>query len=124
MAMNSGENLKIHGLTATGDLSGKQYYVVALASTARTVKVASGATAANIGILDNDPVAGQEASVIGGGMAKALAGGNISAGAMVTANSTGVCIATTTAGNKVIGKAVTGASAGQLFELFVVQSNY
>lgn len=122
MAANSGENLKIHGLTAVVDLSAKQYHVVALASTARTVKAATGA--AVIGILDNDPVAGQEASVIGAGMAKAYAGGNITPGAFVTANSTAQCVVTTTAAAKVVGRAITGASSGQLFELFVATSNY
>ncbi len=124
MSANSGDNLRIHGLTAVGDLSAKQYHVAMLASTARQVKASTGGTAANIGILQNDPTAGEPASVVGAGMTKAYAGGNIAAGALVTANTTAQCVATTTANDKVVGKAITGASAGQLFELFVTPSNY
>lgn len=124
MASNSGENFKIHGLTAAESLTAKQYHVVVLASTARQVKAASSGTVQNLGILDNDPAAGEPASVIGAGMAKAYAGGNITAGALVTANSTAQCVATTTANNKVVGRAITGASSGQLFEVFVLPSNY
>lgn len=102
MATNSGENLRIHGLVAATDLSAKQYYVVMLATTAKQVKVSSGATANNVGILQNDPAAGEPASVVAGGMTKALAGGTINPGDLVTANTTAQCVATTTANNKVV----------------------
>lgn len=125
MAANSGENLKIHGLVATGDLSAKQYHVAMLASTARTVKASTGPTAANVGILDNDPAAGEPASVIGAGMAKAMSGAAIAAGDLVTANTTAQLVATTSANNKVVGRAITAASGtAVLFEVFVGQSNF
>lgn len=124
MAANSGAQFNIHGLTAAADLSAKQYHVAMLATTARQVKASTGATVANIGILQNDPAAGEPASVVAAGMTKAYAGGNIAAGALVTANSTAQCVATTTANNQVVGRAITGASAGELFELFVTQSNF
>lgn len=125
MAANSGENFKIHGLTAVGDLSAKQYHVAMLASTARTVKASTGPTAANVGILDNDPVAGEPASVIGAGMAKAYSGAAIAAGDLVTANTTAQLVTTTTANNKVVGRAITAASGtAVLFEVFVAQGNF
>lgn len=121
---NSGEHLRIHGLVAAADLSAKQYHVVALASTSKQVKTAAAATGAVIGILQNDPLSGEAASVVGAGMTKAVSGAAISAGDLVTANSTGQCIATTTANNKVVGKAITAAAGtAVLFEVFVTLSN-
>jgi len=124
MAANTGEHLRIPGLVAGADLSAKQYHAVMLTTTAKQVKASTGATAANIGILQNDPVTGEAASVVGGGFTKAYAGGNVAIGDLVTANTTAQCVATTTANNKVIGRAVTAAAAGELFEVFVSLSNY
>lgn len=125
MAGNTGEHLRIPGLVAAADLSTKQYHIAALASTARQVKVAAAATGTVIGILQNDPLAGEAASVVCAGMTKSVAGAAIAVGDLLTANSTGQCIATTTANNKVVGKALTAAAnAGELFELIVGLSNY
>ena len=125
MAANSGDNLRIHGLTAAADLSAKQYHLVALATTARQVKQSAGGTALNVGVLQNDPVAGEPASVVAAGMTKAYSGAAITAGALLTANSTGQCVATTTANDKIVGKAITPASGtGVLFELFCSLSNH
>lgn len=125
MAGNTGEHLRIPGLVAGVDLSAKQYHVVMLSTTAKQVKVSSGPTVANIGILQNDPASGEAASVCGAGLTKAVAGGVIAAGDMVSANSTGRCAASTTANNKLIGKAITAAGAdGDLFEIFLSLSNY
>ena len=125
MAANSGENFKIHGLTAAASLTAKQYHAVMLATTARQVKAASAATVAIVGILQNDPAAGEPASVVGAGMTKAYSGAAIAAGDLVTANTTAQLVATTTANNKVIGRAITAASGtAVLFEVFVAPSNY
>ena len=122
---NTGEHLRIPGLVAGADLSAKQYFLMRLASTAKTVLVAGAATAALIGVLQNDPKSGEAASVVCAGLTKSIAGGAISPGDLVTANSTGQCVATTTANNKVAGKAVTAATtAGDHFELIVGLSNY
>jgi len=122
MTANSGDNLRIHGLTAAADLSGKQYHAVALNTTGQ-VKVGA-KTAANIGILQNDPVANEAASVVAAGMTKAYAGGDIPRGSWVTSNSTGQCIVSTTANASMIGRAVTVGAAGKLFEVFVALTNY
>lgn len=122
MTANSGDNLRIHGLTASADLSAKQYYVAALNSTGQ-VKVGA-KTAANIGILQNDPAAGEPASVVAAGMTKAYAGGDIPRGSWVTANSTGLCVVSTTANASMIGRAVTVGASGKLFEVFVSLMNF
>jgi len=50
--------------SASGDLSAKQYYFVAPASTAKRVQVATGASGpAPIGVLQDDPVSGAECAV-------------------------------------------------------------
>lgn len=125
MSFNSGENFKIHGLTALTDLAAKQYHAVALATTARTVKQAGGGTTPNIGILQNDPAAGEPASVVGAGMTKAYSGAPINAGALVTSNTTGQLVTTSTANHQVIGRAITAAAGtAVLFEVFVAPGNY
>jgi len=124
IAGNTGEHLRIPGLVAGADLSAKRYHVVMLVTTAKQVKVSTGPTAANIGVLQNDPKSDEAASVCGAGLSKAVAGGNIAVGDMITANSTGQCVATTTANNKVIGKAITAAAAADLFEVFLAPSNF
>lgn len=125
MAFNSGENFKIHGLTAVGNLSAKQYHAVELATTARTVKASGGKARPNIGILQNDPVAGEPASVVGAGMTKAYSGAAIAAGALVTSNTTGQLVTSSTANDQVIGRAITAASGtAVLFEVFVAPSNF
>ena len=125
MAANSGDNLRIHGLTAQSDLSAKQYHAVILATTARKVKIASAATQQVLGILQNDPVAGEPASVVAAGMTKAYSGAAVVAGTLLTSNSTGQLITSTTANNKIVGRAITAASGtAVLFELFCAPSNY
>jgi len=122
MTANSGDNLRIHGLTAAADLSGKQYHAVALNTTGQ-VKVGA-KTAANIGILQNDPAANEPTSVVASGMTKAYAGGDIPRGSWVTSNSTGQCVVSTAANASMIGRAVTVGASGKLFEVFVSLTNY
>lgn len=123
---NTGEHLRIPGLVAGEDLNTKQYHIVRLAATtAKSVLVAGAGTVAVIGILQNDPKSGEAASVVCAGLTRSIAGGAINPGDMVTANSTGQCVATTTANNKVVGKAVTATTtAGDHFELIVGLGNY
>jgi len=122
---NTGEHLRIPGLLAGADLSAKQYHLVRIAaSTAKTALAAGAATATIIGVLQNDPLLGEAASVVCAGMTKSVAGGAITPGALLTANSTGQCVATTAANNAVVGRALTAAAnAGDLFELVVTLSN-
>ena len=126
MAGNTGEHLRIPGLVAGADLSTKQYHLVRLAATtAKAILVAGAATVGIVGVLQNDPKLNEAASVVCAGLTKSVAGGAIAPGDFLTANSTGQCVATTTANNKVVGKAVTKAdAAGDQFELIVGLSNY
>lgn len=101
-------------LVAAADLTAKQFYAVKIDSNGQAALAGAGESA--IGIVQNNPAAGSPASVMISGTSKAKAGGNITAGAKVAANSSGVFVAATT-GNAVIGFAKTGASSGDTFEV-------
>ena len=70
----SQEYLSIPGLLAGADLSGSQYKVVKLASTAGEVVLVGATSTRAIGILQNDPADGEPADVAYSGVCKALAG--------------------------------------------------
>jgi len=124
MTGNTGEHLRIPGLVAAADLSAKQYHIVTLATTAKQVKVAAAATGGLVGVLQNDPLAGEAASVVCAGMTKVVTAGSVTIGALLTANSTGQATVTTTANNSVVGRALTAATtAGDLCEILVSLSN-
>lgn len=108
----SSDEMFIPGLVASATLAAKQYYVVQASSTAGEVKV--GATAASdpiLGIVQNDPAAGEVALVQYGGIAKAAAETSVTFGSRVTTSSTGRVKTTTTDGDKVVGIALAASSA-------------
>ena len=108
------------GWDAGADLS-------AAADTYKTVKfdgngdiVLGAATSDNIiGILENSPELGDTAEVrliSASGTGKVRAGGNVSVGDMLTQNSTGRAIATTTTGHKVFGRAISAGATDEIIE--------
>jgi hypothetical protein len=120
------EQFRIPGLVATSDLSSHQYKVVKLASTAGQVKVSAAATDAHLGILQNDPAAGEVASIAFVGVSKAVAAASVTAGSLLTANSTGQVKATTTGNDRVIGLALSASTnAGDIIRVMLSGlSNY
>ena len=83
------------------------------------VVVSTAATDKTIGVLDVDHDAGQQANVrlrSGSGTSIGRAGGNIAVGDYVTPTTGGELIATTTAGNEVVGLAIESAVDDGLFE--------
>jgi hypothetical protein len=98
------------GVAATGDLSSNQYYVVKYASTAGEIKVVSATTDEAIGILQDDPEAGQGALVQVDGVAKAVAGtsvgwtANISVGFNTTGKVVPIAYNGTNDNRRIIGK--------------------
>jgi len=104
---------------AGADLSAKQYHIVKLDSTANQVVLASAATDVAVGVLANAPADGAEADVVGRnaqGTFKVMAGGNVSLGAYLTSDSNGKAVATTTAGNEVIGIALEAGVDTQIIQ--------
>lgn len=124
MATEWGNNLKITGLVATGDLSAKQFHPVAFASTAGTVKVAVAVTDKVVGILANDPTDGQAAEIVAVGNAKAKLAANIAVGTFLTPNTTGHLKAAASANDRIVGMLLEASvGAGDIRPIFVVPSN-
>jgi hypothetical protein len=115
------QNIEGHrGFIAEADLSAKQYFILKLGATANGVALAAGATESILGILQNKPTANQIANVRlcnSQGTSKVKAGGTINAGDWVTSDANGKAVATTTAGNIVIGRALEAAVDGDIIEI-------
>jgi hypothetical protein len=75
-------------LVAAADLSAKQYHFVKLDSDGKAAAIAA-VTDRAIGILQNDPLSGQEAEVLVVGGSKLVAGGAITEGAIVGTSAAG-----------------------------------
>lgn len=112
---------------AGADLSEKQYYIVGLdTSNQNKVVLANAQTIPIIGVVDETGDGnGDRVRVrnVGTGL-KVLCGGNISIGAYVTADSAGKAIATTTAGDMVIGRAIEAGADGQVIEIVPATPRY
>ena len=98
------------------DMTAKQFFIVQLAADA-DVEVAEGATDLIVGVLQNAPDTGEQATYRFGGTTKVSAGGTIAVGDWVTTDSAGEAIATTTDGNIVIGRALAAAVDGDIVEV-------
>jgi len=112
------ENPKTFKSAAT--LLNKQFYLVYI-SAKGVVTIASAATHAVMGAIQNAPQAGagQNVSValpFGNKTFKAIAGGSISIGDKLTSDGNAKAIATTTQNNYVFGVAIEPADAGDIFE--------
>jgi hypothetical protein len=108
-----GKYLSLPGLTATGDLSSKQYMVVQAASTAGAVKLATtAATDLLLGVLQNDPTSGQAAEVAFAGVCQALSEDSVTFGSYLTCSTTGRVKTTTTDGDEIVGFALRAGDAG------------
>jgi len=108
-------------MEADADLSAAQYRIVKVSDHKR-VNIAADATAALLGVLQNKPsAAGQAAEVQIGGVAKVKmsnAGG--SAGAIITATTGGVGVATTTAEDYCLGQALEDWAANAIVPVLLM----
>lgn len=102
---------------AGADLRTKQYFIVKLSS--GDVVLAAAATDNLLGILMNKPNSAENAEVQlvnSQGTCKVVAGGSITAGNMITADSAGKAVATTSVGNYILGMALKDAASGDVVE--------
>ena len=110
---------------ASGDLSSKQYHIVAKNAVARQVFVANSDDDVIVGVLQNKPAkAGRSATVRIGGIAKVKAGAAVAAGNRVTADAMGRAIKSTYANADLVsqlGVALTAATAADQFIEVLVQ---
>lgn len=104
---------------AGADLSAKQYYIAKLQADGEA-ELATAGTDEIVGVLDEVPQSAAGscsiAHVSGAGTGKVIASTTISKGAYITATTGGKAVATTTAGNRVFGRAKEDAVANQIFE--------
>ncbi|CAB4122562.1 hypothetical protein UFOVP36_63 [uncultured Caudovirales phage] len=134
MSYNYGTEESI-SLVAAADLSAKQYYAVKVDSAGKAAIAAAGEY--TIGYLVNKPTAGQAATIVYGGVSKALLGGTVAAGATVAADANGKTVDATEArtntsdagaatdpliASNVIGVALVGGVAGDIVPVLVLAS--
>ncbi len=103
---------------AAADYRLKQYYIMYL-SAEGVVTIASAASQLLIGTLENKPNIDENAEVFlnnSNGTGKVIAGGSITLGQYLTADSSGKAVATTSAGDHLIGKALQAADSGDIIE--------
>ncbi len=105
--------------------------LVKLGSTGDYVTLCTGATDQPIGVafIQGDPLTasgavGTAIDVVLSGIAEVKLGGTVAAGANLTSNASGGAIATTTAGNRLIGVATVAGVSGDLGCVLIDKSNY
>ena len=98
-------------LTAYADLSAKQYYFVKMHS-ATQVTVCAAITDKPIGVLQNNPEAGQQAIVRPFGVSEVSADGTIAVGASLGTAGTDTTV-------YLVGTAIGGASANETFTALI-----
>jgi hypothetical protein len=116
-------DFKITGLVAGVDLSAAQYYAVKFASTAGAVIKVAGINGTGVGILQNDPTAGQACLNAGpGDEAKAVPGTTgIAAGELLGYDTSGRVVDHTTDNRKLIAQALEASSAaGDIITVLVL----
>jgi hypothetical protein len=102
------------------DMTAKQFYIVQLDATGK-IEVAEGATDLVVGVLQNAPYTGEQATYRFAGTTKVISAGTIAIGAMVTTDgSGGKAVTTTTEGDVVIGRYV-GTAAAAADDIIEVQ---
>ncbi len=112
---------------ADADLSAKRFLIMKFATAANEIGLAAAATDLLVGTLNNKPKAGEGANITlrsGGVTGKVIAGGTISKGDEITADSAGKAVATTTAGDQVLGIALEDAVTTDAFEYMPSTNRY
>ena len=83
-----GVQIKLTGLTASADLSAKQYYFVKVSGN-NTVTVCAAATDKPVGVLQNTPISGAEAEVCVIGITKVSSDAALTAGNLIGTSADG-----------------------------------
>jgi hypothetical protein len=100
-------------ITASVDLSAKQYYFCKVAATGTGTFSVAGERA--IGVIQNKPVAGQAILLCDSGPTPIVAGaGGLAAGALVHSDANGAGVTSATSGHLILGVCLEAAAAGGL----------
>lgn len=116
-----GPQIRIPGLTASADLSAKQYYLVKM-SGELTVTVCAGVTDKPIGVLQNNPESGEAATVCAIGVTKVSGDADLGYGDSIGTSADGQAAAYTVSDTTkyIVGQVLEGNSAaGGLVTAFV-----
>lgn len=103
-------------IVAGEDLTAAQFSIVQLSATGE-IEAGEGATDLLVGVLQNTPGAGEMATYRFIGTAKVKLGGTVGIGAWVTSDASGHGVATTTANDAVIGRALEAGVDGDIIEV-------
>ena len=117
MAVTESRNTRT--FIAGEDLSAAQFKFVTLESDGQ-VDLADLAGEQCIGIVENDPAAGAEATVVVAGKTRVVAGGTIAAGAAVATDAAGDAVTAST-GNIIMGYAMEAGVDGQVIAIELIQ---
>ena len=109
-------------MIASEDLSTSQYKILNVSGD-NTVALRVAAGAGVLGILDNSPKNGENATVVVAGLTRCMAGGTVAAGSWISVTASGTGLATTS-GQYILGKSITGVASGAYFQLLVQHNGY
>ena len=109
-------------MIAREDLSDAQYKILNVHD-ANGVKLRVAAGAGVLGVLDNKPKSGENATVVVAGLTRCFAGATITAGSFITVTASGNATAVAS-GQYMLGKAITGCASGSNFQLLIQHNGY
>ena len=113
------QSRETRSLIAGEDLSSSQFKFVTLESDGQ-VDLADAAGEKCFGVLENDPAAGAEATVVVSGQTRITCGGTVAAGAQLQTDASGDAI-TAAAGDVVMGYAMEAGVDGQVIAMELIQ---
>lgn len=103
---------------STGDLSAAEFVIVKIdTANDNSVVIAASNTDPIIGVLQNKPKAGKAAVVRWGGSSKVILGGTVTRGDIITSDSSGHGITTTTNHDVMVGRACASGVSGDIIEV-------
>jgi hypothetical protein len=108
--MSTAGDKEIVAIVAGADLTAAQYKIIAVAGTIAATNAVA------LGVLQNKPNTGENASIAYCGHMKAYVGGAVAAGAQLVVTTSGYLITNATSVSGIVGKALTAASSGALCE--------
>lgn len=115
--MSVKENLQTITLTAAADLTTKQYHGVYIDSNGKAAL--STDLSKTIGVLMNKPDTGQAAVIAIGGICKAVAGGSVTTGGLVSTNNSGKFVTTDSGQDWTTGMAMETGADGKIFSILI-----
>jgi len=111
------------GMVASEDLSTAQYKIVNVSSGENMIALRVAAGAGVLGVLNNKPQSGENATVTVGGLTRCFAGATVGAGNWISVTASGTGIAATS-GQYILGKSITSVASGGYFQLLVQHNGY